>query len=387
MKSLKINRLLFVALLIALFSCKKDEPAPATPAPTPTPTPACYSTKVEVNADITTPTVWKACTVYVVTVNQISVSSTLTIEAGAIVKFKDNVYDNAMLVANNGRILANGTQANPVIFTSYKDDANGGDTNGDGTASAPAQKDWGGIIINNNVSEFRYCKFLYGGEGPDALSGQPSIEFSFYYGTVESCTFVSCGGESSYNGYGVVDARSCENDAFVIRNCVFYGNIKPLFLNPFISVDSSNIFHNPANPAQKNQLNGIFMTNTANEPLSNVSWLENEVPFVLTGNLYLKDGLKLILAPNVIIKVKDQPAPATNKISIKDGVSFIEGYNLPGVYFTSYLDDAHGGDTNGDGNASSPASGNWYGILDISASIGTNNQCYPWSNILYAAWP
>lgn len=57
------------------------------------------------------------------------------------------------------------------------------------------------------------------------------------------------------------------------------------------------------------------------------------------------------------------------------------------VYFTSYLDDAHGGDTNGDGNASSPSFSDWYGIQDITTSISTNNFCYNWSNILYAQYP
>lgn len=383
----QLNQILGIALLSVLFllSCKKDEPN--DPLPTPAPAPACYSAKVMVDGDINTPTVWKACTVYVVTPIQISVNSTLTIEPGAIIKFKETVSDNAMLMSNSGRVLANGTPNLPIVFTSEKDDANGGDANGDGTSSTPARKDWGGIILNNNVSEFKHCKFLYGGEGPNSTSGQPTLEYSFYYGTVESCTFVSCGGEESYNGYGVVDARSCENNAFVIKNCVFYDCIKPLFLNPFISVDASNIFHNPANPSQKNQLNGIFMTSTSNEPDSDVSWLEDEVPIVLTGSFYLGDSKKLILAENAIIKMATLPAPGFNKISFKFGSASIVGYNLGGKVFTSYLDDANGGDTNGDGNASSPGNSDWYGIQDNSGTVPTTNNCMAWSNILYAAWP
>lgn len=386
MKNTNKQRLLKLFCVLALVSCKKDDPEPA-PAPSPSPTPACYSVKVEVSSDINTPTVWKACTVYVVSVNQISINSTLTIEPGAVIKFKDNVFDNAILVSASGKIKAVGNATNPIVFTSYKDDARGGDSNGDGNASSPARYDWGGIILNSNSCEFKYCNFYYGGEGPSPGSAQPTLEFSYFYGNVDHCTFAYCGGDTTYNGYGVVDARYCENPNFVITNCTFYGNIKPLFLNPHNSLDNSNTFHNPANLAEKNRLNGVFMTSTSNEATTDVSWLETEVPFVLNGSTALGDGLKLILADNVIIKVALLPAPGFNKISIKDGVSFIQGYALPGVYFTSYNDDAHGGDTNGDGNATSPASGDWYGIQDISATIQTNNFCYAWPNILYATYP
>jgi hypothetical protein len=86
--------------------------------------------------------------------------------------------------------------------------------------------------------------------------------------------------KTDYAGYGVVDARSCENPYFFITNSTFYGCIKPLLLNPHNSLDNSNVFHNPANSSETNQLNGVFMTDTPNEATTDVSWLENEVPFV-----------------------------------------------------------------------------------------------------------
>ena len=44
-------------------------------------------------------------------------------------------------------------------------------------------------------------------------------------------------------------------------------------------------------------------------------------------------------------------------------------------------------DTNGDGTASAAAAGDWYGVLDLSATITTNNHCYAWSNVYYAQYP
>lgn len=367
---------LFLCFTALISSCSKDENNNNT----------CDRTIVEVTTDISTPTTWEDCHTYVISVNQISVTSTLTIQPGAIVKFKDNVYDNAILVSNSGRILAEGTASKPVVFTSYKDDTHGGDTNGDGTASSPARGDWGGIIINSNNCNFKYCTFMYGGEGPSVGTGQPTLEFSYYYGIIDNCTFAYCGGETTYAGYGVIDGGG-HNSSFSITNSTFYGCIKPMNISPWTSMDNSNTFHNPANPSETNQLNGIFIISDANEAPTDVSWTESEVPFVLTGGLAVGDGLKLILGAGVIIKVATLPSIGYNRIDIREGSSTIEGHDLAGVQFTSYLDDTYGGDTNGDGNASAPSPGDWYGILDLSATITTNNHCYAWSNVHYATYP
>jgi RHS repeat-associated protein len=94
-----------------------------------------------VNADVTTNTTWTlANSPYIVsgTVN-VQSPAVLTIEPGVIVKFDTAA---SLLVQAGATMNADGTTAAPISFTSLKDDSIGGDTNGDGSATAPALGDW-----------------------------------------------------------------------------------------------------------------------------------------------------------------------------------------------------------------------------------------------------
>ncbi len=97
--------------------------------------------------------------------------ATLTIEPGVIVKFVQNQGpgSHADFVVE-GTLIAEGTVEQPIIFTSYMDDCNGGDTNDDGT-SAPDSGDWGRLRISESPdTRLDYVEIYYAGGG-DVYAG------------------------------------------------------------------------------------------------------------------------------------------------------------------------------------------------------------------------
>ena len=102
----------------------------------------------DVSGTISADTVWGpgSAKVYRVTADvTVPAGVTLTLQAGTIVKL-----DPGRRLQVQGTLRVDGTATSRVVLTSIRDDATGGDTNGDGVATAPTAGDFGGVSATSN---------------------------------------------------------------------------------------------------------------------------------------------------------------------------------------------------------------------------------------------
>jgi RHS repeat-associated protein len=137
---------------------------------------AAGGSATNVSGTISTDTTWTvANNPYVLTGNvTVAAGVTLTVEPGVVVKF--NSQFRTLTV--NGTLKAVGTAGSRIVFTSVKDDAAGGDTNGDGAATSPAAGDWWKLVVasTNDQTELKFVDVRYGGWGAASTDPMLAIE-------------------------------------------------------------------------------------------------------------------------------------------------------------------------------------------------------------------
>jgi len=139
----KLLALLFAAITLTFTACKNDDNDDDDDnGPEP-------SNVVNVTANITQNTTWETGKVYVLGARVAVVNGvTLTIQPGVIVKGEAGTGANAtaLLIAQGGKIMAEGTATQPIIFTSIADEIEPGMV-----ASPNLDPDlnglWGGLIV------------------------------------------------------------------------------------------------------------------------------------------------------------------------------------------------------------------------------------------------
>jgi len=127
-------------------------------------------------------------------------STTLIIDAGTTLKFSPlKSIEIAYASTCNGMIKAEGTDKDPITFTS--------------AAANPSKGDWGHIIFYDGSatgSIFDYCDFSYGGQGANAM-----IVFKYEQGattTISNCSF------SYSEGYGIMKDHADSSNPILMKN-------------------------------------------------------------------------------------------------------------------------------------------------------------------------
>ncbi len=301
---------------------------------------------------------------------------TLEIASGNILKFQSDLVIEGTLIAVAGA-------DEHIYFTSVKDDNLGGDTNNDGTATFPAPRSWGAIRFKPS-SEDADCRMVrcivsFGGSGSisgvSGISGIGGITMEHASPTIDSCEM--------YNNYIGAIFQGVSNPKFR------YNTIGSSVLVPLaMSFDANPVFENNVFSFSDNEYDAIGLlhgTLSGNTVLiqRDVTGIPN-VTYLMLGTLTIPEVYSLTINPGIVIKGFNN----THRIIVQ-GTLIADGVDAAGmITITSAKDDNHGNpeDTNKDGTQSTPAIGNWGGIV----FEGTSNDAtckLNYCQIKYASMP
>lgn len=272
----------------------------------------------------------------------IAPAGSLTMQAGTICKM---AFDGRVQV--DGQLNVLGTAASRVRFTDERDDTVGGDSNGDGGASVPSSGWWRGIDLRDSSdgSRLEFATIRYGGR---FMSG---LELNEAAVTINRCVVadisnvgIDCNNSSAVCLFERVVVDRCSGNAI--------DNVQISRVPDFLFASGAG---NTANRmmVRSGTVSGLVTIEPENQFLGSIG---------LGGPLTIPAGAELNLQPGVVLKLGFDGRILVN------GALSVRGTIDEPVILTDERDDSVGGDSNGDGSASSPGPGWWRGVDFDSAT-------------------
>ncbi len=312
----------------------------------------------------------------------ISSGASLTIEPGTIFKMQ-----SGSSIKVDGTLLAVGTESKKIIFTSYRNDLAGGDTNQDGDSTLPAPGDWVGFLFSGSAtaaSTLNHCIVEYAGaynygairvQGSSPTLANTRIRHNKYYGIhIQGGSPVIDNNTISSNGhYGIYVASGTP---YVRNNSVSDGiyvqgtGLAQLSNNSFILSDTLPLH------VSADFVGDLFTANTISNGggsgyievvggtiTKDATW-KGGIPLHISGSVTVQgtdgddDITTLTLEPGAILKFASANQLVIGGTSGDPGALVASGLADNKILFTT--------------SVASPAPGNWYGITFQTTTAATS---------------
>ena len=333
--------------------------------------------------------------------------SSLTIEPGVVIKF----YNKAGFRFENASLIANGTLAEPIIFTSFYDDEYGGDTNNDATSTSARPGSWFGVDIDSDISGrsvldntiFRYGGLTYNTYGfgnyypyadlrvvdSSVVINNSIFEYSDFRGLELANSDASVTGnifrDNNKNEYvysGTDSAVLVDSGNILFKDNIIENNERGLSIKESPGAVDSNIFNSntdeaifatgnlprfTGNSASGNRINGIVIYGDIAVAGSTTTLAADTLPYVMDRtDIAVPEDSALVIEKGAVMK----SLYAVLKVG---GNLVIDGEKSDDIVFTSLYDDTIFPATIADGTTTPLSAPVWGGIeISKTGSISGN---------------